>query len=187
MRHGVSRTNFRRRTPSVNEQGFAARDNVYVSAGFVLRPGQALVVRGRYPRCRFANVVLWNRFIQSLDYTTRQISLNRTQTTLEPDGSFKIVIAGSDPGVPNWLDTEGRTDGMVWWRFLLPEENIEPLISRVVPLPEVKSALNQSEYTMNANNDAGFTLIELLIVVCHHRHHRRDRRARLAASAHGWQ
>ena len=126
--------------PSVNEQGFAARDNVYVSAGFVLRPEQALVIRGRYPRCRFANVVLWNRFIQSLDYTTRQISLNRTQTTLEPDGSFKVVIAGSDPGVPNWLDTEGRTDGMVWWRFLLPEENIEPLISRVVPLSEVRSA-----------------------------------------------
>ena len=72
--------------------------------------------------------------------TTRQISLNRTQTTLEPDGSFKVVIAGSDPGVPNWLDTEGRTDGMVWWRFLLPEENIEPLISRVVPLSEVRSA-----------------------------------------------
>jgi hypothetical protein len=122
------------------ELGYTAKDNVYSMAPFVLRPGQALVIRGRYPKARFANVVLWNRFLQTLDYTTRQVSLNRKQTALEPDGSFKIVLAGEDPGVPNWIDTEGRMVGSIFWRFQLAEEEIEPLTTKVVTIAEVKNA-----------------------------------------------
>jgi hypothetical protein len=118
---------------------FAAPDNAYASAPYVLRPGQALVLEGRFPKCRFANVMLWNRFLQSYDYSSRQISLNRAQTKLEPDGSYRIVIAGEDPGVPNWIDTEGRPSGMVYWRFLLPEGPIEKPRSKVVALSELKA------------------------------------------------
>ena len=45
--------------------------------------------------------------MQTGDYLHRQVSLNRKQTKPEPDGSFRIVVAAEDPGVPNWLDTEG--------------------------------------------------------------------------------
>ncbi len=120
--------------------GFAAVDNVYSMAPFLVKPGEALVIRGRYPKCRFANVVLWNRYLQTLDYAHRTTSLNRKQTVLESDGSFKIVIAGSDPGVPNWLDTEGRPFGMIFWRFLMPEGDIEPLTTQLVPIAEVAQA-----------------------------------------------
>jgi hypothetical protein len=120
--------------------GFAAKDNVYSMAPFVLAPDEALVIRGRFPKCRFANVVLWNRHTHTLDYRFRRISLNRKQTRLEPDGSFKIVLAARDPGVPNWLDTEGRASGSVFWRFQLPEEEIAPLVAKLVKIGEVKSA-----------------------------------------------
>ncbi|HEU4430323.1 MAG TPA: DUF1214 domain-containing protein [Myxococcota bacterium] len=120
--------------------GFAAKDNVYSMAPFVLAPGEALVIRGRFPKCRFANVVLWNRHTHSLDYRYRRVSLNRKQTRLEADGSFKIVLAASDPGVPNWLDTEGRLSGSVFWRFQLPEEEIAPLVARVVKIGDVAGA-----------------------------------------------
>ena len=59
--------------------------------------------------------------MQTLEYRHRQSSLNQMQLTLEPDGSFRIVVAHSDPGVPNWLDTEGHVEGSIFWRFLLPE------------------------------------------------------------------
>jgi hypothetical protein len=121
------------------EVGFAAADNVYSMAPFLLKPGEALVIRGRFPRCRFANVVLWNRFLQTLDYERRQTSLNRKQAQQEADGSFKMVVAARDPGVPNWLDSEGRPFGTVFWRFQLPEEEIAPLNTWVVPLSEVAS------------------------------------------------
>ncbi len=120
--------------------GFAAKDNVYSMAPFVLAEGEALVIRGRFPKCRFANVVLWNRHTHSFDYRYRQISLNRKQTQLEPDGSFKIVLAARDPGVPNWLDTEGRPSGSVFWRFLLPEGEIAPLEATLVKIENVKGA-----------------------------------------------
>jgi hypothetical protein len=120
--------------------GFAAKDNVYSMAPFVLAPDEALVIRGRFPKCRFANVVLWNRHTHSFDYRYRQISLNRKQTKLEADGSFKMVLAGRDPGVPNWLDIEGRPSGTVFWRFLLPEGEIAPLVARAMKLEDARSA-----------------------------------------------
>ncbi len=85
-------------------------------------------MRGRFPRCRFANVVLWNHRLQTPPYRHRRVSLNRRQIRYEDDGSFKIVVAHRDPGVPNWIDAAGLTSGMIFWRFLLPEElapNIE--------------------------------------------------------------
>ena len=50
--------------------------------------------------------------------------MNRAQTRLEPDGSWRMVVAHRDPGVANWLDAAGRTHGTLYWRFLLPEEPV---------------------------------------------------------------
>ena len=94
-------------------------------APYFLGPDEALVMRGRWPTCRCANVALWNRHLQTFDYVNRRVSLNRKQTELEADGSFRMVLAHRDPGVGNWIDTEGRPFGMVFWRFMLPEGEID--------------------------------------------------------------
>jgi hypothetical protein len=120
------------------DYGLAAADAAYSMAPFVLGPDDALVVRGRWPDdCRCANVCLWNRHMQTFDYTSRPVSLNRRQTRTEPDGSFRIVLAHRDPGVPNWLDTEGRPFGMVFWRFMLPEGEIETPVAEVVAFADI--------------------------------------------------
>ena len=75
--------------------------------------------------------------MQTLDYANRSVSNNRAQTRLEADGSFRMVLAHRDPGVPNWLDTEGRPFGMVFWRFMLAEGEIETPQAKVVPFAEV--------------------------------------------------
>lgn len=111
----------------------AAADASYSMAPYVLGPDEALVITARWPECRCANVTLWNRHLQTNDYAHRQVSLNRAQTQLEPDGSFEVVIAHRDPGVANWIDTEGRPFAMVFWRFFLPEGPIETPHARVVP------------------------------------------------------
>lgn len=114
---------------------YAAKDNVYAMAPWVLGPNRALVIRGRFPRCRFANVVLFNRFLQTLNYEERTTSLNREQAQVGEDGSFEMVVAHRDLGRPNWLDTEGRAYGIMFWRFQLPEEAISPLETEVITLP----------------------------------------------------
>ena len=62
------------------------------------------------------------------------MSLNRFQTKLDADGRFRIVIAHRDPGEENWLDTEGRSFGMVFWRYFLAEDDIETPHAEVIKL-----------------------------------------------------
>lgn len=118
--------------------GYAAADNRYLQTQFNLAPGEALEMRGRFPECRFANVVLFNRYFATFDYVNRQVSLNRKQTKLEDDGSFRMILAAEDPGLPNWLDTEGRPRGTVFWRFQLAPGHIEPIKTRVVKVKDLK-------------------------------------------------
>lgn len=99
-----------------------AVDIHYAMAPYLLQDGQALVMEGRLPRCGFANVMLWNMHMQTLEYRHRRTSLNRSQMHFAPDGTFRVVIAHRDPGVPNWLDTEGHVLGTIFWRILLPED-----------------------------------------------------------------
>lgn len=120
--------------------GLGAVDNAYSAGRFVLAPDQALIIEGRLPKCIFANVVLWNRYLQTFDYRYRRISLNRKQIQFENDGSYRIVIAHKDPGVPNWLSTEGRPNGTIYWRFLLPAGDIEQPRTRVVSFADVGKA-----------------------------------------------
>lgn len=115
-------------------ESWGAVDIAYSMGPFRLGPEEALLIEGRYPRCAFANVVLWNKHLAAFEYRDRRVSLNRVQTRLEPDGSYRIVIAHRDPGVPNWLDTEGHGEGIVFWRFLLPQEKPEKPRCRVVPV-----------------------------------------------------
>ncbi|MDX1736233.1 MAG: DUF1214 domain-containing protein [Halioglobus sp.] len=117
--------------------GFAAIDAHYSMAPFFLNADEALVITGRWPDCCFANVCLWNRFQQTLDYRNRRVSLNRRQTRPEADGSFRIVLAHEDPGVPNWIDTEGNLFGLVFWRFFMVDGEVETPRGSVVKLAEL--------------------------------------------------
>jgi hypothetical protein len=120
------------------EMAFAAFDAAYSMAPYALGPDEALVITGRWPQCRFANVSIWNRFGQTYDYVNRPVSRNRSSTVLGPDGSFRMVLAHRDPGVPNWIDTEGRPTGSVFWRFFLPEGDIETPRAQVVSFESLR-------------------------------------------------
>ena len=87
---------------------------------------------------RFANVVLWNHRLQTPPYRHRRVSINRNQVRYEKDGSFEIVVAHRDPGVPNWIDPAGLETGMIFWRFLLPEEPIPPIEAEVTDLESLR-------------------------------------------------
>jgi hypothetical protein len=111
-----------------------AADIWYSMGQWDLAPDQALVITGTLPPCTFANVMLWNAHMQTLEYRFRRSSINQAQLRLDDDGGFRIVVAESDPGVPNWLDTEGHPVGTIFWRLLLPEADPTPFATEVVPL-----------------------------------------------------
>jgi len=115
----------------------AAADAHYSMAPFLLGPDDALVMTMRWPTCRLASVSLWTRQMQTFDYLRGRVSLNRAQAVPSADGSVRIVLAHRDPGVPNWLTTEGRPFGLLFWRFFLAEGPIATPTAEVVPVDEV--------------------------------------------------
>jgi hypothetical protein len=116
---------------------FAAFDAAYAMAPYFIGDDEALVIRGRWPECVFGNICLWNRWSQMYDYVNRQVSRNRANTTLNADGSFTMVLAHSDPGHANWIDTEGRNLGTMFFRFFLPEGEIEKPTCEVVKFADL--------------------------------------------------
>jgi hypothetical protein len=118
--------------------GLSAFDAHYSMAPYYLEPHQALVITGRWPTCRFGSLNLWTRHQQTYDYCNRPASLNRAQTQLEADGSFRMIIAHEDPGLPNWIDAEGRVLGLMFWRFFLVEGEVETPQCEVVELASLK-------------------------------------------------
>ena len=117
-----------------------AVDIFYSMGRFDLAPGEAMVMRGTIPKCRFTNVMLWNRHMQTFEYQFRPSSLNTEQIAYEPDGSYTIVIADDDPGVPNWLDTGGHRTGTIFWRYLLPDEDPTVAQCEVVPISSLRAS-----------------------------------------------
>ena len=122
----------------LSETGYGNLHAHYAAAPFVLMPDEALLIEGSLPQCRFANLVLWNRYMQTFDSARRQVSLNRAQMKLGKDGRYRIVLAHRDPGLPNWLDTEGRSSGLMYWRFLLASTDVPTPAARVVKFADLK-------------------------------------------------
>jgi len=114
-----------------------AVDAHYSMGPFLLGSDEALVLEGTIPACAFANVVLWNRHMQTFEYRSHRTWRNRSSLDLGPDGDYRIVIAHRDPGVADWLDTEGHELGIVFWRFFLAEERPGPITCTVVPLDQL--------------------------------------------------
>ena len=59
-----------------------------------------------------ANV--WGTTMEIVDRTS---SLNKAQSVPNPDGAYTYVLCPEDPGVHNWLDTCGLSEGMLTLRM----------------------------------------------------------------------
>ena len=120
-------------------------DNRYAGVWFELGPDEALVVSGTPPPgARYWGVQLANRWQESLDYLHHGACLNDRQIQLEPDGTYRIVVAATDPGAANWLDTAGHRCGMVNVRALLAVELDDPNY-RVVPIGAAATVVEEGE------------------------------------------
>lgn len=101
----------------------------YYHGWFELADDEALVIDLEPPECDYWNVQLANYWLESLDYRYHQVHLNQGTAHHEPDGSVRVVVAGSDPGVPNWLDTCGHRHGTMCVRWIGADEHPLPRTS----------------------------------------------------------
>jgi hypothetical protein len=117
--------------------GRSAADQAYASGPFDLGPDEALVMELRFPRAAYASATVWNTFRHSVDARFHRSTLNAATAVTSDDGLVRAVVAARDPGVANWLDTGGRRRGTIFCRYLLPEEPLQPIACRVVPIDEL--------------------------------------------------
>ncbi len=117
--------------------GWVASDAAYAMGSFSLADDEVLILEGRSPECAFWNVCLWNEFLQTYDYRYATVTLNGGQTRLGDDGTWRIAIAAEDPGIPNWLCTQGHPKGRIWFRWFLAESTPERPTARVVRREEL--------------------------------------------------
>ena len=100
---------------------FPTPDNTYQVCWYRFGRDQVLRLRGTLPKSRYFSLVLYNAWMESLDYTRHTISLNHTQIEAGPDGSFEVVLSHRDLGQANRLDPAGHHAGFLLARNLLLE------------------------------------------------------------------
>lgn len=90
----------------------------YFQGIFELQPDEVLLLDTELPHpCRYWNVQLSDLLWNAIDPMRHQSSLNGAQARIGSDGRFRAVVSPDDPGIPNWLDTGGRTRGTVLGRW----------------------------------------------------------------------
>lgn len=104
----------------------------YWPACFQLDADEALIIETPIPeRAPYWNIQLNDPLFNALDYVYRLSSTNGHMARLSSDGRFRGVIALCDPGVPNWLDPAGYTEGGIYGRWYDCSEEPVPTIMRV--------------------------------------------------------
>jgi len=111
-------------------------DNLYMIGTFRLDPDQALVIDLVPPETRYWSVTVENIWHECIDPRRRRSSITNAGAVTDDKGRARVVIAGTDPGVDNWLDTGGRHRGFVTVRWL-DNPDPPPVSARVLPLAEV--------------------------------------------------
>jgi len=130
------------RTPMPTQGGLAGQLSSLSAVD--LPDGQALVVSVGKSDARYQGFEIADAFGQTLPYGTHTSSLNAQQATLGSDGRLHFVVSPTDPGVPNWIDTQGRTRGLLFLRWQgLPAPLPSDLYptGQLVPITAVRDAL----------------------------------------------
>ena len=97
-------------------------DNMLHGAGqWELEPDAALVVEFDQPEVTYWSIQTYVLdWMVPLDFANRVTSLNDRQLHVDDDGLVRVVLAHTDPGVQNWLDTSELRQGLFTYRYVRP-------------------------------------------------------------------
>ncbi len=111
--------------------------NIFYYMGYwELAPDEALLVEADPPECEYWNFQLNNYWLESLDYRYHDIHYNKHTAAYRKDGSFRLIIAHEDPGLPNWVDTASHSRGTMGLRWIKASTHPQPR-TRVIKTTEL--------------------------------------------------
>jgi hypothetical protein len=93
--------------------------NIFYCYGyFTLAEDEVWLIDTEVPDCPYWNIQLNNWWDESLDYRYHKIALNKHTAKLNHDGTLTVAVSAHDPGLDNWLTTDGHTSGLALLRWL---------------------------------------------------------------------
>jgi hypothetical protein len=118
----------------------AAAENRPVIGRWELSPDEALILEVEPPQGVYWSYSLGNPWWETIHYGRHQSSLNGHQAVVDADGLVRVVLCERDPGVANWLDTAGHSNGAMILRCVRTTTAPTPN-PRVVAFDDIASAL----------------------------------------------
>ncbi len=118
----------------------AAAENRPVIGRWELRPDEALIVEVQPPQGIYWSFSIGNPWWETIHYGRHQSSLNAHQAATDSDGLVRVVLCDRDPGVANWLDTAGHSNGPIILRCVRTETAPTPT-ARVVQFDDIRTEL----------------------------------------------
>ncbi len=118
----------------------AAAENRPVIGSWKLAADEALIIEVTPPEGVYWSYSLGNAWWETIDYGNHQSSLNGHQAVVDEDGKVRVVVAHHDPGVANWLDTAGHSEGPIILRCVRTDTAPVPT-TRVVPFGRLAEEL----------------------------------------------
>ena len=131
----------------------AAAENRPVIGRWELSPDEALILEVKPPEGVYWSYSLGNPWWETIHYGRHQSSLNGHQATADSDGMVRVVLCERDPGVANWLDTAGHSNGAMILRCVRTETAPTP-VARVVPFDAIATALPADTKRVTADERA---------------------------------
>lgn len=100
-----------------SETGLA--NQLYWACVYEIAEDEALIVETELPEVRpYWNIQVNDPYFNAVEFVYRQTSLNGHTARIDSDGKFRAVLAHSDPGFANWLDTGGFIEGTLFGRWM---------------------------------------------------------------------
>jgi hypothetical protein len=118
----------------------AAAENRPVIGSWKVAPDEALIIEVSPPEGVYWSFSLGNTWWETIDYGNHQSSLNGHQAAIDQDGKVRVVVAHQDPGLANWLDTAGHSEGAIILRCVRTETAPMPT-TRLVPFARLTEEL----------------------------------------------
>jgi hypothetical protein len=117
----------------------------YSLGHFDLAKDQVLILTIHPGTAKYVTVPVTNLWGTTMDPIHHVSSRNLDQMAKNPDGSFTVIVSPTDPGLQNWVDTEGLSEGLIFLRWAAiaggPDAPKPAVESKVGPLSKLADAV----------------------------------------------
>jgi hypothetical protein len=84
---------------------------------YALAPNEGLIITARRFDARYFSFAVMDPWMRCADFEQQTVSLSADQAVADRDGVYTIVLALQDPGIHNWLDAGGLSEGVLQIRW----------------------------------------------------------------------